>query len=166
MTSFCVIDTDRERQVAARNVSFRSTMDPMTVSARREFVGPGGNFSQHVEHSPWQTGRGEHTEGKARMRARKILLAGAAAAVAVFGPVAAVHADDYVGTTPPTVLGNQLQRHDPNVLGETVTRSSGLPVTGGDIAEMTAIGVGAIGLGTVLVRRSRRKTGRPAPTSA
>jgi LPXTG-motif cell wall-anchored protein len=65
----------------------------------------------------------------------------------------AAAADDYVGTPPPTVLGETLQK--PVVAAATQTRSAGLPVTGGDIAGLTFVGIGAIGLGTVLVRRRR-----------
>jgi LPXTG-motif cell wall-anchored protein len=37
------------------------------------------------------------------------------------------------------------------------TSSSGLPVTGGDIAGMTALGAAALGSGTFLVRRGRKR---------
>jgi len=86
------------------------------------------------------------------MRTRLIAtVAALAAAAALSAPVAAV-ADDYVGTTPPTVLGEQIQRSAPVDPGR---HTVGLPVTGGDIAELTLVGVGAIGLGTILVRRRR-----------
>ncbi|MDP8993062.1 MAG: hypothetical protein M3N31_08455 [Actinomycetota bacterium] len=39
--------------------------------------------------------------------------------------------------------------------------NNGLPVTGGDIVGLTVMGLGALGVGTVLVRRSRR----PVPAS-
>lgn len=85
------------------------------------------------------------------MKIRRIALA--VVALGLFaGPVLAAHADDYVGA-------ETAVRHDPSgpkVLGNDVARSSGLAVTGGDIAELTAIGLGAVGIGTVLVRRSRR----------
>ena len=95
------------------------------------------------------------------MRAHRVLLAAAALAVGVVGPVAAASADDY--TSPPaTVLGEQLARPipiqaDASVLGASARVSgSTLPVTGGDIAGLTLIGFGALGTGTILVRRSRR----------
>jgi hypothetical protein len=74
----------------------------------------------------------------------------------LIGPAAAIaaHADDYVGTNT-TVKGNEVERN-PKVLGSEVSR--GLAVTGGDLAEIAVIGLGAIGAGTVLVRRSRRAT--------
>jgi hypothetical protein len=68
------------------------------------------------------------------------------------GPVAAAHADDYVGSD--TTV--KAKTHDPVVLGTNVSRSSGLAVTGGDIAELAVIGAAAVGAGTILVRRSRR----------
>ncbi|HEV7887333.1 MAG TPA: LPXTG cell wall anchor domain-containing protein [Acidimicrobiales bacterium] len=62
-------------------------------------------------------------------------------------------AEDYVSNNDGSkVLGTQLSRRvDP-------VRSAGLPVTGGDIAGMTIVGLAAIGTGTVLVRRSRKST--------
>ncbi|MDQ1403790.1 MAG: hypothetical protein QOG03_2106 [Actinomycetota bacterium] len=67
------------------------------------------------------------------------------------GPVVAAHADDYVGSNT-TVRSSS----GPAVLGSNVSRSSGLAVTGGDVAELAVIGLAAVGAGTVLVRRSRR----------
>jgi LPXTG-motif cell wall-anchored protein len=87
------------------------------------------------------------------MRTRLLaLVAATAAAVALSAPVVAA-ADDYTGTTTPTVLGEQIQRQ--SVAAVDPIRAS-LPVTGGDIAGLTAVGVGAIGLGTILVRRRRQ----------
>jgi hypothetical protein len=43
---------------------------------------------------------------------------------------------------------------DTEVLGARVTRGS-MPFTGGDVAALAAIGVGAAGIGVVLVRRTR-----------
>ncbi|HZQ27952.1 MAG TPA: LPXTG cell wall anchor domain-containing protein [Acidimicrobiales bacterium] len=86
------------------------------------------------------------------MRTRLLaLVAATAAAIALSAPVVA-GADDYTGTTTPTVLGEQIQR--PTAAPFSTSRAS-LPVTGGDIAGLTAVGVGAIGLGTILVRRRR-----------
>jgi hypothetical protein len=72
----------------------------------------------------------------------------------------AATADDYTGTTTPTVLGEQLTRTNAGAVAATNV-ARGLPVTGGDIAGLTAAGLGAIGVGTVLVRRGRRR-----PTTA
>lgn len=106
------------------------------------------------------------------MNARKLLLVGAVAAFGVLAPVAASADDNYVNTsvpttTPPTVEGTILTRTSdgpkPSVLGSTQTRApGGLPVTGGDIAELALIGAGAVATGTVLVRRSRRPSAQPA----
>lgn len=70
--------------------------------------------------------------------------------------------DNYVGTVEqPTNLTNQ----PANQLGESLVRTvrpasvphdPGLPVTGGDIAGLTVIGLAAVGSGVLLVRRSRR----------
>lgn len=94
------------------------------------------------------------------MRIRKLVLSGAAFVAAVGVPATAM-AEDYVKPVneDAKVEGNNLSRGtDPTtkVLGTTTGRSSGLPVTGGDIAGLTAIGLAAVGTGTVLVRRSRR----------
>ncbi|HZQ29195.1 MAG TPA: hypothetical protein VFA94_15975 [Acidimicrobiales bacterium] len=72
----------------------------------------------------------------------------------------AATADDYTGTTTPTVLGEQISRTTTGAVAATNT-ARGLPVTGGDIAGLTVAGLGAIGVGTVLVRRGRRR-----PTTA
>jgi LPXTG-motif cell wall-anchored protein len=96
------------------------------------------------------------------MKARKLLMAGAIA-VAVVGMPAVALADDYVGGNDGgRVLGEQLSRSAPAApvaaAPATTTRGAGLPVTGGDVAGLTAAGLAAIGAGTVLVRRSRRST--------
>lgn len=82
--------------------------------------------------------------------------AGLALAAMVGLPSAASAAPDYVGETPPEVEGNSFTR-PPEVRGVTVTREPGLPITGGDVAGMTLVGLGAIGVGTVLVRRGRTR---------
>jgi hypothetical protein len=92
------------------------------------------------------------------MRIRKLLVAGVVTA-AVVGLPAAAMADPY----PPkdtSVLGTDLARSNaaptPAAVIGTSAGRAGLPVTGGDIAGLTGIGLAAIGTGTVLVRRSRR----------
>jgi LPXTG-motif cell wall-anchored protein len=95
------------------------------------------------------------------MNARKLLMAGAIA-VAVVGMPAVAMADDYVGGNDGgQVLGTQLSRSTsaaptPVAAPATTSRGAGLPVTGGDVAGLTAVGLASIGAGTVLVRRSRR----------
>src|SRR4051812_5110209 len=56
------------------------------------------------------------------------------------------------GGNPPAVNPNS----GSNVSPSTATRPSTLPFTGGDVAGLALIGVGAALAGTVLVRRSRR----------
>ena len=95
------------------------------------------------------------------MKAYRALLAGAALGLAVVGPVRVAAADDYPITNPPSVEGVALVRApEPTVkvLGVSAARTAGttLPVTGGDIAGLTLMGLGAVGVGAVLVRRSRR----------
>lgn len=88
-------------------------------------------------------------------------VAAGSAVVALSLPAAAgaQTAPNYPGGQPPAVLGEQLAREVPtNVLGESASRGAPLPVTGGDIAGLVALGLGAIGTGTVLVRRSRTRT--------
>jgi hypothetical protein len=77
----------------------------------------------------------------------------------VMVPAVQANADStcYTGcstTTPPPP-----SRHDPLPVTKTVSVSSGaLAFTGADIEQMTAIGGGALLMGGVLVRRSRRRS--------
>jgi len=94
------------------------------------------------------------------MNIRKMVMAGAIA-VAVVGLPATAMADDYVGGNQGgQVLGTQLSRSAAPApvaaAPASTTRGAGLPVTGGDIAGLTAVGLASIGAGTVLVRRSRK----------
>ena len=96
---------------------------------------------------------------------RSTMLAAAPVLLALALPAGAAAAaqtsQDYPGGTPPQVLGETLSRDVPTeVLGQTVSREDeGLPLTGGDVLGLTAIGLGAIATGTVLVRRSRVRSG-------
>jgi hypothetical protein len=80
----------------------------------------------------------------------------------VLGSATAAVAQDYPRPQPPaTVLGGSQQRGG-QVASEAGTQSVGggsLAVTGGDLAAMAAVGVGAVGAGAVLVRRGRRRLG-------
>lgn len=96
------------------------------------------------------------------------IVVGTAAALALSSPVAASAqaVGDYPGGPPPQVLGETLGREaeEPaQVLSESISRASrgsdALPVTGGDVAGLVAIGLGAVTAGTVLVRRSRTRVG-------
>jgi len=86
------------------------------------------------------------------MKVRKILIATVLGLAAFSAPAVAQDAGTYVGGDT-TVRGNDLNR-TPRV--DADTEGSSLPVTGGDIAGLVAIGVAAVGTGTVMVRRSRR----------
>lgn len=70
------------------------------------------------------------------------------------------------GTTPSSVLSESDDRPD-EVLGTTAGRAEpaaaaaagaqqSLPVTGGDLVGLAAIGAGLVGVGALVVRRSRR----------
>lgn len=102
---------------------------------------------------------------------KKLAIAGAALFSWLAVPAAAWAQTSYTGI-PPEVQGNELRR-DPKVSGTEVARTSAstaesstvagesttsgtLPVTGGDLVGLTAIGLGAVGAGTFFVRRSRR----------
>ncbi len=66
-------------------------------------------------------------------------------------PAGAAMAADYPNPLAPSVKPN----NGSNVAAKTQTAST-LPFTGGDVAGLAVIGVGAALAGTVLVRRSRR----------
>lgn len=92
------------------------------------------------------------------MRIRKLLVASVVTAAALGLPAAAMAEDYPLNTT--NVLGSDLSRSTEAspaaAVAGTSTGRAGLPVTGGDIAGLTGVGLAAIGTGTVLVRRSRR----------
>jgi uncharacterized surface anchored protein len=75
--------------------------------------------------------------------------------IATVVPAGVAAAADYPsGGNPPAVSPNQ----GSNVRAATTTQTnpSTLPFTGGDVAGLALIGVGAVLAGTVIVRRSRR----------
>ena len=58
-----------------------------------------------------------------------------------------------------TVVAAPVVRQSPTIEAVAETSPSGtLPFTGGDVAGLVAIGVAALGLGTLLVRRSRTRS--------
>ncbi len=67
-------------------------------------------------------------------------------------PAGVAAAADYPNSNPPAVNPNSGSSVSPS----TATKPSTLPFTGGDVAGLALIGVGAALAGTVLVRRSRR----------
>jgi uncharacterized surface anchored protein len=68
-------------------------------------------------------------------------------------PAGVAAAADYPSGPPPSVSPNS---GSTAVSPTSTTRPSTLPFTGGDVAGLALIGVGAALAGTVLVRRSRR----------
>jgi len=61
------------------------------------------------------------------------------------------------GGTPPPAVGGTSASHGATVAAKSSSsHPSTLPFTGSDVAGLVVIGVGAVGVGTVLVRRSRR----------
>ena len=103
---------------------------------------------------------------------RKLAIAGAALVSWLAMPGAAwaqpapcVNPDPYTGVCGADISRDPLSQQ-PQVLGSEVSSESEsqsessdtLPVTGGDLLGLTAIGLGALGVGSVFVRRSRRTT--------
>lgn len=94
------------------------------------------------------------------------VLATAGVAFTVCLPVAAgAQTANYPGPVPPQVLAVNEVR-PPQVANQDLPRAAAataasdtagdsLPVTGGDIAGLVALGLGAVATGSVLVRRSR-----------
>lgn len=90
-----------------------------------------------------------------RLMAAVTLCAGVAVPL---GAGVAHAADDpcYTSCPPPHVKPHDLNRDPPKVL--PLDKSRSLPFTGTDVIELSLIGVGAVGVGTVMVRRSRRSS--------
>jgi|tagenome__1003787_1003787.scaffolds.fasta_scaffold18599696_1 hypothetical protein len=83
------------------------------------------------------------------VRIAAISAAGALGALLPLGVAGA-----YPNPTPPEVV--PADQTKPAVEANQATRPSTLPFTGTDVAELVAIGGVSVGVGTVLVRRSRR----------
>jgi hypothetical protein len=97
-------------------------------------------------------------------------LAAAVLMTAVSGTAAAAAPSDYVGRTPSSVPEDPAR---PRVLGTTEVRSTAatgsgagtsgasepIPITGGDVLGLTALGTAALVGGAVLLRRGRRAPG-------
>jgi LPXTG-motif cell wall-anchored protein len=84
---------------------------------------------------------------------------GVAALLGTSGPAAAADPDPYLKPAPAVVQGEVVSRA-PQAAAVAVSpeQSSGpLPLTGGDVAELSAFGLALIGTGTILVRRTRRR---------
>ena len=90
----------------------------------------------------------------------RIMAVGAIAAVGTIVPIGIAGAATYpAGGTPPDVSPNQSSNPATGtptaVAGKTAARST-LPFTGTDAVELTAIAGASVGIGLVMVRRSRR----------
>ena len=94
----------------------------------------------------------------------RIMAVGAVAAVGTIIPLGIAGAATYpAGGTPPEVSPNQISNQISNptnpvptaVAGKTAARST-LPFTGTDAVELSAIAGASVGIGLVMVRRSRR----------
>ena len=90
----------------------------------------------------------------------RIMAIGAIAAVGTIVPLGIAGATTYpAGGTPPDVGPNQISNpvngSSTAVAGKTATRST-LPFTGTDAVELAAIAGASVGIGLVMVRRSRR----------
>jgi hypothetical protein len=101
-------------------------------------------------------------------RLARIAAVGAVGALGALVPIGAAAAAPYPNGGTPEVSPQQLQRaNQPSsgtgaqvegaqVEGAQAARAQTLPFTGGDLAELAAIGAVGVGVGVVLVRRSRR----------
>ncbi|MGD0882528.1 MAG: LPXTG cell wall anchor domain-containing protein [Acidimicrobiales bacterium] len=94
--------------------------------------------------------------------AQRICIGSGLALASVFSVPAvasAATANCYTGCTPPTVANNSVvpptTTPGTGTTSQTVSGSSSLPFTGADVSELAAVGIGAIVIGGVLVRRRR-----------
>ena len=72
------------------------------------------------------------------------------------GSAAAAAATPITPSTPTMTFGALTKPAQPSAVeGTQASQGSSLPFTGGDVVGLTIIGVGALGVGTVLVRRSK-----------
>jgi hypothetical protein len=92
------------------------------------------------------------------------VLGAAVCAACVLVPTASAMAQDYTGTNGPGAGPNAgpgfVPANGTQVLGQQFTRTSSgdfLASTGAEIAELVVIGAGAVAVGTILTRRSRRR---------
>jgi LPXTG-motif cell wall-anchored protein len=94
------------------------------------------------------------------MTKTRAIAAGAAALAMAMAPIHAASAITEYDEPATQVEGETVVRSvtqpQTRVVGAEVTRPQELPVTGGDLLGLTALGAGALGAGFVLVRRSRR----------
>jgi hypothetical protein len=82
----------------------------------------------------------------------------AAAVLLALAPMATA-AESYVGGTTPAVKGTEVSRPaPPAVLAQQADPDPDdrIPITGGDVAGLAAIGMGSLAVGLALTRRARR----------
>ena len=102
------------------------------------------------------------------MRIRRLLLAATIGALAVGAPATTAFAQEYpLGTTEERdpggeVLSEAVVRADPAPAAEARAAQQTLPVTGGDVVQLTIVGLALTAGGVVLVRRGRRPVAQPA----
>jgi len=93
-------------------------------------------------------------------RLARIAAVGAVGSLGALVPIGAAAAAPYPNGGNPEVSPQQLERANQGggaeVEGAQAARPSTLPFTGGDVAELAAVGAVGVGVGVVLVRRSRR----------
>jgi hypothetical protein len=89
------------------------------------------------------------------MSSSRIVRIAAISAVGALGALLPLSvAGAYPNPTPPEVA--PADQGQTSVEPNQITRASTLPFTGTDVAELVAIGGASVGVGVVLVRRSRR----------
>jgi len=89
------------------------------------------------------------------MNVRRVLV-GAAIAFGALAPQAAVAQTDPYERETAEVEAVSFETRPTEVKGVQVQQ--GLAVTGGDVVQLTIIGLGLVGAGAVMVRRSRSRT--------
>ena len=93
------------------------------------------------------------------MNVRRVLVGAAIAAGALVPQAAVAQTDPYERPTT-EVKGTQFETQPTEVKGVQVQQ--GLAVTGGDVVQLALLGVGLVGVGTVMVRRGRSRATTPA----
>ena len=91
---------------------------------------------------------------KPSSRIVRIAAVGAVGTLGVLLPIGVAGA--YPNPPPPEVAPTDTGRTSTAVEGTQASRPSTLPFTGTDVAELVAIGGASVGVGFVLVRRSRK----------
>jgi hypothetical protein len=93
---------------------------------------------------------------KASTRIVRIAAVSAVGTLGALLPLGAAGAVTYPNPPPPDVAPADTARTPTSVEANRAARPATLPFTGTDVAELVAIGGASVGVGFVLVRRSRR----------